>query len=54
MPAVATALVVGDPDKDAFNDDNPAIDATGKWAPEFTSTLQGLHAALATICRGSA
>jgi hypothetical protein len=47
MPAVATALVVGDPDKDAFNDDNPAIDATGKWVPEFTTSLQALHAGLA-------
>jgi hypothetical protein len=52
MPAVATALVSGDPKKDEFNDDDPTIDATGKWAPHFTSTLQTLHAGLADDLQG--
>lgn len=46
MPAVATALVRSD-SKTAYNDDNPAIDATGKWVPELTATLTGLTNALA-------
>lgn len=47
MPAVATALVSGNPAKNAYNDDNPAIDATGKWVPELSSTLTILTNALA-------
>ena len=46
MPAVATALVSG-AQKNAFNDDSPAIDATGKWVPEFTTSLAALTLALA-------
>lgn len=47
MPAVATALVSGNPFKNEYNDDTPAIDATGKWVPELTSTLTILTNALA-------
>ena len=46
MPAVATALV-SSANKNAFNDDSPAVDATGKWVPEFTNSLKGLTTALA-------
>jgi hypothetical protein len=46
MPAVATALV-SSTNKNAYNDDTPQIDATGKWAPELTATLKGLTTALA-------
>lgn len=51
MPAVATALVVGNADKDAFNDDDPEDDARGVWVPEFVSTLTALHQALADDIR---
>ena len=44
-PAVATVLV-STPNKTAFNDDNPTIDATGKWVPEFSTDLTGLAMAL--------
>ena len=44
-PAVATALV-RNAQKTAFNDDSPADEAGGKWAPEFTADLQGLAEAL--------
>lgn len=47
MPAVATALVSGNPFKNEYNDDTPAIDATGKWVPELSSTLTILTNALA-------
>lgn len=47
MPAVATALIGGDPNKNSYNDDSPAIDATGKWVPELTSQLTALTNALA-------
>jgi len=47
MPAVATALVSGNPSKNAYNDDTPAIDATGKWVPELSNTLTILTNALA-------
>lgn len=40
-PAVATALVRS-AQKSAFNDDNPGIDATGKWVPEFAADLTEL------------
>lgn len=46
MPAVSTALISA-PNKNAYNDDNPAQDATGKWVNELTSTLRGLTNALA-------
>lgn len=47
MPAVSTALISGNPNKNAYNDDNPAIDATGKWVPELSGTLTILTNALA-------
>lgn len=46
MPAVSTALISA-PNKAAYNDDNPAQDATNKWVNELTSTLRGLTNALA-------
>ncbi|TVV72865.1 DUF4331 family protein [Sphingomonas solaris] len=51
FPAVATALV-SSANKTPFNDDTPAIDATGKWAPEFKATLTTLATALADDLRG--
>jgi hypothetical protein len=47
MPAVSTALIFPLGSKNDFNDDTPAIDATGKWVPPITSQLQFYHAALA-------
>jgi hypothetical protein len=47
MPAVATALVSGNVPKNSYNDDTPAIDATGKWVPELSNTLTILTNALA-------
>jgi hypothetical protein len=47
MPAVATALISGVPNKNAYNDDNPTVDATGKWVPELAGTLTILTNALA-------
>jgi hypothetical protein len=44
-PAVATVLV-STANKTAFNDDSPTQDATGKWAPEFTTDLTALATAL--------
>ena len=41
MPAVATALING-ANKTPYNDDNPAIDATGKWVPTIKSDLLAL------------
>lgn len=46
MPAVATALI-STSQKNPYNDDSPAVDATGKWVPEITATLTGLTNALA-------
>ena len=46
MPAVATALI-GGPNKNPYNDDNPAVDATGRWVPELSSQLTALTNALA-------
>ena len=46
MPAVATALI-GGPNKNPYNDDNPALDAAGRWVPELTSQLTALTNALA-------
>ena len=44
-PAVATALVRA-PSKNAYNDDSPVQDATGKWAPEFTADLTEITTSL--------
>lgn len=46
MPAVSAALI-GGPTKIAFNDSNPAEDATGRWVPEMKAQLTLLHNALA-------
>lgn len=46
MPAVSTALI-GDANKNAYNDDTPAGDATGRWVPELSSQLTALTNALA-------
>ncbi len=46
MPAVSTALI-GSAVKTAYNDANPADDATGRFVPELASTLTGLTNALA-------
>jgi hypothetical protein len=45
MPAVATALI-GNPLRNAYNDDTPAGDATGRWVPELAAQLTTLHNAL--------
>jgi hypothetical protein len=47
MPAVSTALVTGNVNKNGYNDDNPTVDATGKWVPEFVGSLTTLTNALA-------
>jgi Domain of unknown function (DUF4331) len=47
MPAVATALIFPGGSKSEYNDDTPAVDATGKWMPQMTEQLQFYHAALA-------
>jgi hypothetical protein len=47
MPAVATALITGNANKNAYNDDNPLIDASGKWVAEIGGTLTFLTNALA-------
>jgi hypothetical protein len=46
MPAVATALI-GSASKNPYNDDNPTIDATGKWVSELVAQLTALTNALA-------
>ena len=45
MPAVSTALI-DTADKSAYNDDNPAVDATGKWVPTISKDLTTLTTAL--------
>ena len=45
QPAVATVLVDAS-HKSAYNDDNPTIDATGKWVPVFVTDLTALATAL--------
>jgi hypothetical protein len=45
MPAVSTALIAT-ASKSAYNDDNPAIDATGKWVPTIKADLTTLTTAL--------
>ena len=40
-PAIATVLVDA-ARKTAYNDDSPAIDATGKWVPTFKANLEVL------------
>ena len=47
MPAVSTALIFPLPSKNEYNDDNPAIDATGKWVTGITEQLLFYHFALA-------
>lgn len=47
MPGVSTALISGAPNKNGYNDDTPAIDATAKWVPEIANTLTILTNALA-------
>ena len=44
-PAVSTALI-STASKNAYNDDSPADDATGKWVPELAADLKGLAEAL--------
>jgi hypothetical protein len=44
-PAVSTALIEGN-NKNLYNDDTPAIDATGKWVPVLTKDLTALATAL--------
>ncbi len=44
-PAVSTALIAT-ADKTAYNDDTPAVDATGKWVPEIKTDLTALTKAL--------
>ena len=45
MPAVSTALIAT-ASKSAYNDDNPAIDATSKWVPTIKADLTTLTTAL--------
>ena len=45
MPAVSTALI-DTAHKSAYNDDNPAIDATAKWVPTIKTDLTNLTTAL--------
>lgn len=47
MPAVATALIFPPTSKNSYNDDNPAIDASGKWVSDITFQLQFYHNVLA-------
>jgi hypothetical protein len=47
MPAVSTALIFPSPRKNEYNDDNPAVDATGKYVGNIVGELQFYHAALA-------
>lgn len=47
MPAVATALISGNDDKNAYNDDSPSVDSEFKWVPEIQSSLKSLTDALA-------
>lgn len=47
MPAVSTALIFPNPSKNDYNDDNPAVDATGKWVAGITEQLLFYHTALA-------
>jgi hypothetical protein len=44
-PAISTALI-DTADKSAYNDDNPAIDASGKWVPTISADLTALSAEL--------
>lgn len=47
MPAVSTALITGNVNKNAYNDDTPLIDASGKWVAEIGGSLTFLTNALA-------
>jgi hypothetical protein len=51
MPAVATALIDAS-HKTAYNDDNPTVDASGKWVPTIKTDLTGLTTALIGQFRG--
>jgi hypothetical protein len=44
-PAISTALI-DTADKTAYNDDNPTIDASGKWVPTISADLTALAAEL--------
>lgn len=46
MPAVSTALIFPVPAKNSYNDDTPAIDATGKWVAGISEQLVFYHTAL--------
>lgn len=46
MPAVSTALIFPAASKNSYNDDTPAIDATGKWVAGITEQLVFYHTAL--------
>lgn len=46
MPAVSTALIFPVPAKNDYNDDNPAVDATGKWVAGISEQLVFYHTAL--------
>lgn len=46
MPAVSTALIFPVPAKNDYNDDNPAVDATGKWVAGLSEQLVFYHTAL--------
>jgi hypothetical protein len=45
MPAVSTALIAT-ASKNAYNDDNPTVDASGKWVPTIKADLTNLTTAL--------
>lgn len=47
MPAVATALIFPPTLKNNYNDDSPAIDASGKWVSDIVFQLQFYHNVLA-------
>jgi hypothetical protein len=47
FPAVSTALIFPVPRKNEYNDDNPAVDATGKYVPNIVEQLTFYHTALA-------
>jgi hypothetical protein len=46
LPALSTALIPV-PQRNAFNDDDPVDDATGKYLPSIIGSLEALSAALA-------
>lgn len=46
MPAVSTALITGNVNKNLYNDDNPLIDSSGKWVNEISGSFVFLTNAL--------